>query len=124
MQNIIDIPTQRRYNQGEARAKAVIRLKNRKRTAIIQGIAPRTGRAKEATRMDGVLLGDLVQMRKTHPCGSDRWTVIRVGAEIKIRCMGCSRIVMMDRADFTKRMKKVLSHATEPVRGTNETDDI
>ena len=74
--------------------------------------------------MEGVLLGDLVQMRKTHPCGSDRWTVIRVGADIKIRCMGCSRIVMMDRADFTKRMKKVLSHSTEPVRGTNETDDI
>ena len=74
--------------------------------------------------MDGVLLGDLVQMRKTHPCGSDRWTVIRVGADIKIRCMGCSRIVMMDRAYFNKRMKKVLSHATEPIRGTNETDDI
>ena len=124
MQNIIDMKAQRRYNQGEARAKAVIRLKIRKRTAIIQGIAPRKGRAKEATRMDGVLLGDLVQMRKTHPCGSDRWTVIRVGADIKIRCMGCSRIVMMDRADFNKRMKKVLSHATEPIRGTNETDDI
>ena len=74
--------------------------------------------------MEGVLLGDLVQMRKAHPCGSDRWTVIRVGADIKIRCMGCSRIVMMDRADFGKRMKKVLSHATEPIRGTNETDDI
>ena len=124
MENIIDMPPGRRYNQKEARAKAVIRLKNRKRTAIIQGIAPRKGRAKEATRMDGVLLGDLVQMRKTHPCGSDRWTVIRVGADIKIRCMGCSRIVMMDRADFNKRMKKVLSHATEPIRGTNETDDI
>ena len=124
MENIIDMQARRRYNQGEARAKAVIRLKIRKRTAIIQGIAPRKGRAKEATRMDGVLLGDLVQMRKTHPCGSDRWTVIRVGADIKIRCMGCSRIVMMDRADFNKRMKKVLSHATEPIRGTNETDDI
>ena len=74
--------------------------------------------------MEGVLLGDLVQMRKMHPCGSDRWTVIRVGADIKIRCMGCSRIVMMDRADFNKRMKKVLSHATEPIRGTNKTDDI
>ena len=68
------------------------------------------------------LLGDLVQMRKTHPCGSDKWTVIRVGADIKIRCSGCGRIVMMDRADFTKRMKKVLAHATEPIRGTNETD--
>ena len=72
--------------------------------------------------MEELLLGDLVQMRKTHPCGSDKWTVIRVGADIKIRCMGCGRIVMMDRADFTKRMKKVLAHATEPIHGTNETD--
>ena len=77
---------------------------------------------KEAAGMEELLLGDLVQMRKTHPCGSDKWTVIRVGADIKIRCSGCGRIVMMDRADFTKRMKKVLAHATEPIRGTNETD--
>ena len=63
--------------------------------------------------MDELQLGDLVQMRKTHPCGSDN---------IKIRCSGCGRIVMMDRADFTKRMKKVIEHAKEPIRGTNETD--
>ena len=77
---------------------------------------------KEAAGMEELLLGDLVQMRKTHPCGSDKWTVIRVGADIKIRCSGCVRIVMMDRADLTKIMKKVLAHATEPIRGTNETD--
>ena len=35
--------------------------------------------------MEELMLGDLVQMRKTHPCGSDKWTVIRVGADIKIR---------------------------------------
>ena len=73
--------------------------------------------------MEELMLGDLVQMRKTHPCGSDKWTVIRVGADIKIRCSGCSRIVMMDRADFTKRMKKVLAHSETPVRGTNEMDE-
>ena len=73
--------------------------------------------------MEELLLGDLVQMRKTHPCGSDKWTVIRGGADIKIRWSGCSRIVMMDRADFVKRMKKVLAHSETPVRGTNETDE-
>ena len=46
---------------------------------------------KEAAGMDELQLGDLVQMRKTHPCGSDKWTVIRVGADIKIRCSGCGR---------------------------------
>lgn len=79
--------------------------------------------AKEARRMDELMLGDIVQMRKTHPCGSDRWTVIRVGADIKIKCSLCGRIVMMDRADFMRRMKKVVGHVQEPVRGTNEQDD-
>ena len=76
-----------------------------------------------ATKYD-YLLGDLVQMRKTHPCGSDKWTVIRVGADIKIRCSGCSRIVMMDRADFVKRMKKIIAHSETPIRGTNEFDEL
>ena len=69
-------------------------------------------------------LGDLVQMRKTHPCGSDRWTIIRVGADIKIRCGGCGRIVMMDRVDFMKRIKKVIAHSDVPIRGTNEMDEF
>ena len=92
-------------------------LKRRKAPAIM-GVDAQ----KEAAGVDELLLGDLVQMRKTHPCGSDKWTVIRVGADIKIRCSGCGRIVMMDRADFTKQMKKVIAHATEPIRGTNEMD--
>ena len=79
----------------------------------------------EEKRMDlnvEIRLGDVVQTRKQHPCGSNEWTVIRKGADIKIKCSGCGRIVMMDRADFTKRMKKVIEHAKEPIRGTNETD--
>ena len=58
-------------------------------------------------------LGDVVQMRKTHPCGSDRWVIIRTGADIKIRCMGCSRIVMLDRPEFEKRVRKILEHNVE-----------
>ena len=68
-------------------------------------------------------LGDLVQMRKVQPCGSDQWTIIRVGADIKIRCSKCGRIVMMDRFVFVKRMKKVLAHSDVPIRGTNEMDE-
>ncbi|GHU70435.1 hypothetical protein AGMMS49992_02760 [Clostridia bacterium] len=56
-----------------------------------------------------VELGDVVKMRKIHPCGSDEWTVIRTGADIKIKCRGCGRIVMMDRIVFLKRRKKLLS---------------
>lgn len=53
--------------------------------------------------------GDLVKMRKTHPCGSDLWTVTYVGADIKIRCEKCGRIVMLDRPTFEKRVKKIIT---------------
>jgi len=52
--------------------------------------------------------GDIVQMRKPHPCGSDRWQVYRIGADIGIRCLGCNRRVMLDRATFNKRLKKII----------------
>lgn len=58
--------------------------------------------------MEEILLGDIVQMRKAHPCGSDLWIVIRTGADIKIRCKGCNRIVMMDRETFCKRKKRLV----------------
>ena len=58
-------------------------------------------------------LGDLVQMRKAHPCGSDRWVITRTGADVKLRCEGCGRIVMLDRPEFEKRVKKILV-STEP----------
>ena len=58
--------------------------------------------------VEEILLGDVVQMRKPHPCGSDVWTVIRTGADIKIRCKGCDRIVMMDRETFCKRKKRLV----------------
>jgi hypothetical protein len=54
-------------------------------------------------------LGDRVMMKKEHPCGSNAWQVIRIGADIKIKCEGCGRIVMLDRPTFEKRLKKVLS---------------
>jgi len=53
-------------------------------------------------------LNDIVKTRKKHPCGSDLWQVIRVGADIKIKCQGCGRIVMLARRDFVKRLKQVV----------------
>lgn len=58
-----------------------------------------------------IALGDVVQMRKAHPCGSDKWTIVRTGADVKMRCQGCGRLVMLDRAEFEKRVKKLVSHA-------------
>jgi hypothetical protein len=53
-------------------------------------------------------VGDIVQMRKAHPCGSDRWRVYRVGADIGVRCLGCDRRVMMVRRKFEREVKRVL----------------
>lgn len=124
MQHKMDALPEDGYHEGRGRKSlryARGRIKHDLKTEPMPVIMDSDAQ-KEAAGMEELLLGDLVQMRKTHPCGSDKWTVIRVGADIKIRCSGCGRIVMMDRADFTKRMKKVLAHATEPIRGTNETD--
>ena len=62
-------------------------------------------------------LGDLVQTKKKHPCGTDRWTIIRVGADIKIKCQGCGRIVMLERPEFEKRLKKILALGPEEAYG-------
>ena len=53
--------------------------------------------------MEEIRLGDVIQTRKAHPCGSDRWQVIRIGADIKIKCLGCGRVVMMERPEFVQR---------------------
>ncbi len=53
-------------------------------------------------------IGDFVQMKKAHPCGSDRWEILRVGMDFRIKCQGCGRMVLLSRRDFEKRVKKVL----------------
>ncbi|EDS76883.1 DUF951 domain-containing protein [Clostridium massiliodielmoense] len=53
-------------------------------------------------------LGDIVEMKKQHPCGSKEWEIIRVGADIKIKCNGCDRIVMLPRSKFEKMVKKIV----------------
>ncbi len=51
-------------------------------------------------------VGDKVITKKNHPCGSNGWTVLRTGADVKIKCDGCGRIVMLDYLEFKKRVKK------------------
>ena len=52
-------------------------------------------------------VNDIVKMKKPHPCGSNRWKVIRVGADVKIECQRCGHIVMMNRYSFGKQIKEV-----------------
>ena len=48
-------------------------------------------------------------MKKPHPCGTNEWEIIRVGADIKIKCKNCSRSIMMPRIEFNKKLKKVIN---------------
>ena len=54
-----------------------------------------------------VQIGDVVQMKKKHPCGSDLWIVTRVGADYKIKCKGCGRVVMLPFEEFVRKVKRV-----------------
>lgn len=56
-------------------------------------------------------VGDLVQMRKPHPCGGDLWRVVRVGAEIGIRCQTCARKVLLQRSVFERRVKRFVERS-------------
>lgn len=56
-------------------------------------------------------LNDIVEMKKAHPCGTNRWKIIRMGMDIKIECMGCGHIVMLPRREFERKMKKILEKA-------------
>ncbi len=53
-------------------------------------------------------LGDLIRLRKPHPCGSSDWRVIRLGADIGLRCQGCQRRVLLDRVILEQRLRTFL----------------
>ena len=53
-------------------------------------------------------LGDIVEMKKQHPCGEKNFEVIRVGADVKIKCIKCGRIIMIPRSKFIKAAKKIV----------------
>ena len=56
-----------------------------------------------------VRIGDVVRLKKVHPCGGFDWEVVRLGADIGIRCLLCHRRVLMPRSTFDKRIKSVVS---------------
>ena len=55
-------------------------------------------------------LNDKVIMKKAHPCGTNEWEIVRLGVDIKIKCLNCGRCVMIPRVEFNKKLKKVLGN--------------
>lgn len=58
-------------------------------------------------------LNDLVEMKKPHPCGVNKWKIIRLGMDIRIKCEGCGHSVLIPRKEFARKMKKVVEKHKE-----------
>jgi hypothetical protein len=58
-------------------------------------------------------LGDRLRLRKPHPCGGYEWLVIRLGADIGLRCVQCGRRVLLPRSEVERRTREILSHASD-----------
>ena len=70
-----------------------------------------------------VQVGDVIQTRKGHPCGSDQWRVYRIGADIGLRCLGCDRLVMLPYSQFARAMKKLVSSAVDQIPAADQNAD-
>lgn len=58
-----------------------------------------------------VHVGDVVRLRKPHPCGSTDWTIVRLGADLGLRCERCQHRIMLPRSVFERRLKTILVRA-------------
>lgn len=58
-------------------------------------------------------LHDILELKKDHPCGSRRWEVLRVGMDIKMKCLGCGHEVMQPRRKAEKMIKRIVSKEEE-----------
>ncbi|MGH2533791.1 MAG: DUF951 domain-containing protein [Thermomicrobiales bacterium] len=71
-----------------------------------------------------VYLDDVVRLRKPHPCGGFEWTVVRLGADIGLRCHSCGRKVLLPRRDLEKRLKAFVSRGPEFVMVASELTSV
>lgn len=60
-----------------------------------------------------IRIGDVLRLKKEHPCGSSLWEVERVGADFRLRCQGCQRQVMVPREKIEKRIRRILRQGEE-----------
>ena len=61
-----------------------------------------------------IMLDDIVRMKKAHPCGSYEWRVVRLGADIGIKCLKCQRRILLARGTFEHRVREVISQNSQP----------
>ena len=59
-------------------------------------------------------MADVLRLRKAHPCGSLDWVVVRLGADIGLKCTGCGRRILLSRREVARRMKATVRRGEEP----------
>lgn len=69
-------------------------------------------------------IGDIVQMKKKHPCGADNWEVLQLGSDMRVKCKGCDHIVLVNRPKFMKNVKKVLNRDVSVDIGIQTRKDV
>ena len=62
-------------------------------------------------------LGDIVRLKKAHPCGGREWQVVRMGADIGLRCLTCGRRVLLERSTVERRIREVVSRGDGSLPG-------
>lgn len=60
-----------------------------------------------------IQVGDIVRMKKTHPCGSAEWEILRIGIDFKLKCCGCERQIMIPRKQAEKNIRKLFRGGEE-----------
>ena len=65
-------------------------------------------------------LGDVVRLRKKHPCGSDEWQVVKLGADVRLKCLKCQRQVLLERGIFERRMRALVSRGQPANKASTE----
>jgi hypothetical protein len=58
-----------------------------------------------------IAIGDTVRLRKPHPCGSHEWSVVRIGADIGLKCCQCERRILLTRREFERRLERVITQS-------------
>ena len=81
------------------------------RSTVIDSIESSRWRAETVLELN---LGDVLRLRKAHPCGGLDWQVVRLGADIGLRCLTCNRRLLLERALLERRLKEFVFHAVEP----------
>jgi hypothetical protein len=72
-------------------------------------------------KYESVRLGDIVRLRKPHPCGGFEWEVVRLGADIGIRCARCGRRVLIPRSQFVRQVKMLIQPGPDSPPSSRET---